>query len=304
MTRSIHWLTTLALLSLFNSLACGDKDDDNGGDGGATGDGGGTGDGGTTEDMLMFDWLVSEGNLSYVFGTYGKATYCGAFEMGAKTGYEDVRCTDTASYVFSMNEDGSLRMQEAIYVHAISTQNPDGNWPWFVDHGYAGSVIWRLTPVDPALTDVDPTEAVLVEAELVEGEGPDSYFPWLASQGLKSYMILARGQADDALLDWKTRDWNPEKKVWMEYGETFPAWAIDVYPENGAFYERSCDEANRIEGATISDGKGGELAKGPGYCAPACRMWTETSPEGANDLPVCEGNIMDESPRAEALIAE
>jgi len=245
------------------------------------------------------EWLTTEGLFSFVHGTYGKGTTCGAFEKGAIPGYETVRCTDTGSYVFSLNEDDSIRLEEAVYVHLISTDNPDGEYAWFVAYGYAGSLVYRLTPADPAL-NVNPADAMEFDAEIVDGFGPDPFWTALGESGEKSRMVMARGQADDALLDWTTANYDAETTTWTDKGDAFPGWFIELFPE-GAFSSKVCAEADRRPGAVVSDGNGGNLLQGPGYCAPACRMSTEADPTGANGLPVCEGDALAERPRASAL---
>jgi hypothetical protein len=245
------------------------------------------------------DWLVSEGFFSFVHGTYGKGSYCGAFEKGAIAGYETVRCTDSGSYVFSSNDDGTIRLEEAVYVDAISTDNPDGSFPWFVADGYSGSVVYTLTPTDPALS-VNPADAMEFEVEVVDGFGPDSYWTDLGASGAKSRMIMARGQDGAALLDWTTANYDADTDTWTENGDAFPGWFIELFPI-GAFYGKVCSETDRIDGAQISDGSGGFLDAGPGYCAPECRMFTDADPTGANGFAVCEGDTLAESPRASAL---
>ncbi|TNF38022.1 MAG: hypothetical protein EP329_01570 [Deltaproteobacteria bacterium] len=244
-------------------------------------------------------WILDEGFFSFVHGTYGKGSYCGAFEMGAIAGYESVRCTDTGSYVFSANDDGSIRLEEAVYVNAITADNPDGGFPWFVADGYSGSLVYRLTPLDPAL-NANPADAMAFEAEIVDGFGPDGYWAAAAAAGGKSRMILARGQGDDALLDWTTANWDADASSWTTAGDAFPGWFIENYPA-GAFFGKVCAESDRHVGAQVSDGNGGFLDPGPGYCVPECRMATEHDPSGANGLPVCEGDALAEWPRASAL---
>jgi len=245
------------------------------------------------------DWLTRQGFFAFVHGNYGKGSYCGAFEMGAIPGFETVRCTDTGTYVFSDNGDGTIRMEEAVYVYDISVDNPDGTFPWFVAGGYSGSIVFTLTPTDPAL-NVNPADAMEFEATVIDGFGPDSFWAQLAADGAQTRMVFARGQGDAALLDWTTANFDATANTWTESGDAFPGWFIDLYPD-GAFYEKVCAEADRLAGAQISDGAGGFLEQGPGYCVPECRMYTDNDPTGANNLPVCAGAAVDEWPRASAL---
>lgn len=199
--------------------------------------------------------------------------------------------------------DGTLRMEETIYVYKISTQNPDGEWPWFVDGGYSGSVYWKLTPTSPALANVEVADAMEFDVVADGGTGNDSYWADLGSSGMQFRMILARGQAEDSLLEWTTADYDDTDKTWTDRptGDLFPGWFIEKFPE-GAFSTTVCPAASRVPGATISGGDAGNLATGPGFCAPKCRMSTTADPNGANGLPVCAGANLAELPRATALL--
>lgn len=272
------------------------------GAGGTAGSGGSAGSDGGLPTSIR-DWLLDQGHFGFVHGTYGKGSYCGAFEKGAIAGYESVRCTDTGSYIFSANSDGTLRMEETIYVYQISTPNPDGTFPWFVDGGYSGSIYWKLVPTAPALTGVDPAEAMEFDVVADGGSGNDSYWVDFGASGLKFRMILARGNADDSLLEWTTADYDDATNTWTERstGDLFPGWFIELYPD-GAFSTVVCSPADRKPGAAIGDGDGGNLATGPGYCAPKCRMATTDDPNGANGLPACAGAELAERPRAKALL--
>jgi hypothetical protein len=272
-----------------------------GGNGGAAASSGAAGSNGGA--LTVAEWVVEQEHFAFVHGTYGKGTYCGAFEKGAIPGYEDVRCTDTGSYIFGVNQDGTLRMEETIYLHRISTPDPDGTFPWFVDNGYSGSMFWKLTPTTPALDAVDDTEAMEFDMIAEGGTGNDPYWEAFGASGLQVRIILARGQADDALLEWTTADYDDGTSTWVDRpdGDLFPGWFIEHYPD-GAFSSVVCPAADRIAGATISDCEGGTLATGPGYCAPKCRMATDEDPNGANGLDACAGSDLAERPRATALL--
>ncbi len=283
-----------------------------GGSGGSTGGSAGTageaGTGGAAgadagAPQPIDEWVVEMGYFAFVHGNYGKGSYCGAFEMGAIPGFEDVRCTDTGTYVFAIDQNGNLRMEEAVYVYKISEPDPDGTFPWFVDGGYSGSVFWKLTPTSPALDGVDPSEAMEFDVVVDGGVGNDPFWEWLGSQDTQFRLILARGEAEDSLLEWTTADYNSETSAWVERdtGDLFPGWFIELYPE-GAFYAVECADGDRVAGATVADGDGGTFQTGPGYCAPRCRGATTEDPNGANGLPVCAGADLAERPRADALL--
>lgn len=258
---------------------------------------------GGASDPPLTDWILEQRTFAFVHGTYGKGSYCGAFEKGAIPGYESVRCTDSGTYVFSLNSDGTIRMQETVYVHRISTPDPDGTFPWFVDGGYSGSVFWKLTPTTPSLGDVSDTDAVEFDVIADGGEGPDPFWADLGGSGMRFRMILARGGAPDSLLEWTTADYDDVAGTFADRstGDRFPGWFIEHYPD-GAFSTYACDEADVIPGASIPDGNGGTLLRGPGYCAPRCRMATTADPNGANSLPACAGDDLAERPRADALL--
>lgn len=268
----------------------------------------GTSTGTTPTGPTVVEWLVDVQRLGNVHGNYGKGSYCGALELERYPGYEAIRCTDGNTMFFSDNGDGTLRMEEAIYVHRITeSANPNGWFPWFVDDGYSGSLIYTLTPVG-APAGADEHDVMEFEAEVVDWAGND--FFWSYSVGIKNKMVFARGQTDDLEIDWKTADADDTGAWTATYPAMWMGWAIHLYPTGGgqppagasaAFLNRTCDAGDLIPGAQISDGAGGFLAAGPGYCPPECRMPTANDPDGANGLPPCVGDFLLERPRGATL---
>lgn len=303
----------------------------------STGTATGTPTGTTSAGPTLVEWLVDQGQFGYVHGSYGKSSFCGALEFDIfgdedangdgildpgedldgdgvlDPNYTEMRCTDANTYFFSDNGDGTYRFEEAMYVYRITEPvNPYDSFPFFIESGYSGSLIYKLTPVTPALAGVSEYEAVEFEAEVIDGVGNDPY--WVYSVGIKNKMVFARGKADDMLIDFKTADWTetgtPPTGSWtVEYPAMWMGWAIHLYPMGGgqppngasaAFLTKACAAGDLVPGTTVGVG-GVPLMAGPGYCAPDCRMPTDNDPEGANGLPPCTGDFLTERPRAASL---
>lgn len=263
------------------------------GGGGAGGVGGG-GAGGAAGTIV--DWLLAQGEMSPLFGTYGRHTACGYFEKESCPSppcmdpwiHPDVSCTDVGHYSFYLGLDGELRLEESEYVFQISEPDPSGLTLWWVNDGYAGGIVFKLVPAPKQPNGLDPAEGMLFDVEIVEAKGPDPFYQTLV--GNTDTFVLARTAADDVVIDWSS-----------SLGVKFPGFWIGDAGLSGAFMEKTCTAAEKHAGAQVQDAMGNPLPTGPGYCPPTCRVVTAKYPNGANGLPACDVADFPELPLSAAL---